>query len=57
MPVHIDQLTTDVIPEPESAAAVTAVSEKPWEEEERARDLTRRLKQNAGRTSAKGFDD
>ena len=43
MPVHIDQLTTDVMPEPEPAASATAVSENSWEEEERARDLARRL--------------
>ena len=57
MAVHIDQLNTDVIPEPELAAVSRQAADKPWDDEERAREVSRRVARDLARTRAEGFDD
>jgi hypothetical protein len=57
MPVHIDQLNTDVIPEPEPQASSRRAPDAPWDEEERARETSRRISRDLARTRAEGFDD
>ena len=57
MSVHIDQLHTEVIPEPESPAVPGVAADMPWDEEERAREMSRRMARDLARTRAEGFDD
>jgi hypothetical protein len=56
MTVHVDELTTEVTPAPESAAPATAELE-PQLEQELIRATTERLARDRARTCAEGFDD
>ena len=58
MGVHIDQLTSDVIPETETAPESSGgESGEAWEEVDRVRQAASRLKRDGRRTCAEGFDD
>jgi len=58
MPVHIDQLNTEVIPEPEAGApSAGSATTEPWAEEERMREVLWRVSRDHARTRAEGFDD
>lgn len=56
MTVHIDTMTTEVIPEPEPPGEATGQT-TPWEELEQARRSYSRMLRDLSRTSAEGFDD
>jgi hypothetical protein len=56
MPVHIDEMTTDVSAEtPESPQAVAPAPD--WQEVWKLRELHARALRDALRTRAEGFDD
>jgi hypothetical protein len=58
MPVNVDNLTTEVVPEPEGPGSVPAgAARRPWEEAEKMREALARVKRDRGRTAAEGFDD
>ena len=57
MTIHIDQLTSDVTPEPEPSAPAAGTSGDPWDELDRARQSHSRLIRDMRRTSSEGFDD
>jgi hypothetical protein len=57
MTVHIDNLTTEVIPEPEPPGEAADEKSQPWEELERLRRSYSRLLRDLSRTAAEGFDD
>lgn len=56
MTVHIDNLTTEVVPEPEPPGESSDES-KPWEELEQLRRSYSRMLRDLSRTAAEGFDD
>ena len=58
MPVHIGQLTTDVIPEPEpSSSASPAPAQEPWDRDEQTREALWHVAREHARTAADGLDD
>jgi hypothetical protein len=57
MPINIENLSTEVIPEPESSGHRTSPSASRWEEAEKIRENFFRWKRNRSRTAAEGFDD
>ncbi len=56
MTVHVDSITSEVIPEPEPSAEGDVESTK-WEELERLRGTYSRMARDQRRTAAEGFDD
>ncbi len=56
MPVHIDQMTSEVIPEVEPASGGNKGTTS-WEELAQLRDRQMRLLRDRLRTAAEGFDD
>jgi hypothetical protein len=57
MSVHVDQVTSEVIPEPEAATAGEAEAGSwTWADEDRFRALQRRTQVDRARTRAEGFD-
>jgi hypothetical protein len=56
MTVHIDTMTTEVVPEPEPPGETTSES-MAWEELEQARRSYSRMLRDLSRTAAEGFDD
>ena len=54
-PVHVDELTSEVVAEPEPDSG--AESAAPADEEDRFRAMRDRLARDAARTRAEGFDD
>jgi hypothetical protein len=58
MAVAVDQLTTEVIPEPEpSSANGSPDKDQTWEIVMRAREAHARLLRDRSRTAAEAFDD
>lgn len=59
MPVHIGQMTTDVIAEPSSNPAARDTNEAPpaWTEEERFRKVREQMACLRRRTTSDGYDD
>jgi hypothetical protein len=59
MPVHIGEMTTDVIAQPATSAPAREANELPaaWTEEERLRKVADRRECLHQRTSAHGYDD
>ena len=57
MAVNVDQLTTEVIPEPEPSEAGAPPPSGPWEIVEQTRAAYSRWMRDHRRTSAEGFDD
>jgi hypothetical protein len=57
MAVNVEQLTTDVIPEPEPSPGGGSQETKTWETIERAREAYSRWMRDRCRTSAEEFDD
>jgi hypothetical protein len=57
MPVNVENLSTEVIPEPEGSPGVAAMPANRWEEAEKVREGCSRLHRNRSRTAAEGFDD
>ncbi len=58
MPVNIGELTSEVVPEPESSPPAASVGEdRMWVELRRHRRNERRREQEESRTRARGFDD
>jgi hypothetical protein len=56
--VHVDEMTSEVIAEPEQASQVgDGDSDQRWAEEERHRWIRERLASDRLRTAAEGFDD
>jgi hypothetical protein len=55
--MNIDQLTSEVIPEPEPEAGATAGTMAPWETEDQIRGAHGRMARDRARTCAEGFDD
>jgi hypothetical protein len=56
MPVHIDQMTSEVIPESEPASGGNEESTS-WEALAQLRDRQARILRDRLRTTAEGFDD
>lgn len=56
MPVHVDQLSTEVIPEPEAPQGGGG-EESRWQQLMRWRQLQANAIRDRLRTSAEGFDD
>jgi len=56
MPVHLDQLTSEVVPEPESHA-VPADPREGGQDAGRLSQLLAHLSENRRRVAAEGFDD
>lgn len=58
MTVNVNQLITEVIPEPEPSAAPGGSDEQQvWDAVARAREAYSRLMRDHARTEAEGFDD
>ena len=58
MPVHIEQLNTEMVLEPDGAQADGPADTEPtWRSVDRARALRSRVDKDRCRTRAKGFDD
>jgi hypothetical protein len=57
MPVHIDQMTSEVVPESEPASGGGYGETPSWEEMAQLRDQQARLLRDRLRTAAEGFDD
>jgi hypothetical protein len=57
MTTHVDELTSDVSVEPEPAPGSAAGPAPDWEAQARLREQLCRLKEDAWRTAAEGFDD
>ena len=58
MAVNVDQLTTDVIPEPEPSATASRQDEQQrWDALMRAREAYSRVMRDHARTAAEAFDD
>jgi len=57
MPVHVDRVLTEVMPEAESPAASSQDgAPSPWEEADRFRAALAALERDKFRTRAEGFD-
>lgn len=56
MAVAVDQLTTEVIPEPEPSSA-SGSPDQTWDIVMRAREAHARLLRDRSRTAAEAFDD
>jgi hypothetical protein len=56
MPVHVDRVLSEIVPEAEPAATGPAKA-APWEEAERLRALLVHEEADRMRTRAEGFDD
>lgn len=57
MAVNVDQLTTEVIPEPEPAPRGSSPESKSWDVIEKTREAYSRWMRDRCRTAAEGFDD
>lgn len=59
MPVHIGQMTTDVIADSPSGPAARDATEAPvsWKEEARSREIRAEVERVQQRTRARGYDD
>jgi hypothetical protein len=57
MPVHVDRVLSEVVPEAEPAAGRPETAAAPWEEAERLRALLAREEWDRMRTRAEGYDD
>ena len=59
MPVNVDNLTTEVIPEPEGPGSerMAKAASRSWEEAEKLRGALARIKYDRSRTAAENFDD
>ena len=58
MPVHIGQMTTELVGEPaQTASAATTDTPAAWAEQERYRRIREQQRQQCLRTRANGFDD
>jgi hypothetical protein len=57
MPINVENLSTEVIPEPEEAAGAGPTSASHWEETEKLRQSLARWRRDRSRTAAEGFDD
>ena len=56
MPVHVDQVVSDVTTEAEPAAQASGENTQ-WEEIDRLRHIKARIEQDRLRTAAEGFHD
>lgn len=56
MPTHVDEIVTEVIPEP-LPAAPSQQSPQRWTAEEQLRAMSKRLASLRARVSAEGLDD
>jgi hypothetical protein len=56
MTVHVQELVTDVVAEPEPRPA-GAGEQSPWDELEKVRSMNRRIERDQRRTHAAGHDD
>jgi hypothetical protein len=57
MAVNVDQLTTEVIPEPEPSPRGGSQENKTWDVIETTREAYSRWMRDRCRTAAEGFDD
>jgi hypothetical protein len=60
MPVHVEELTSDVSVEPGAGSTqggAQSQGQSPWQEADAFRALRERLARNAARTSAEGYGD
>lgn len=57
MPVHIDEISSEVTAVSDTAPAQAGGGEREWEQWDRLRAMQRRLAADSIRTSAEGFDD
>lgn len=57
MPIHIDEMTSEVIPESEPAPGGGSAETTNWEELAQLREQQARLLRDQLRTAAEGFDD
>jgi len=58
MAVHVDEIVSSVIPEPEEQhASAPAAQEPAWKTAAQMRSLHARIVQDRARTAAEGFDD
>ena len=57
MAVNVEQLITDVIPEPEPSATGSPKEAKSWDVIQRTREAYSRWMRDRYRTAAEGFDD
>ena len=57
MAVNIEQLTTEVIPEPEPSTAGGSGETKSWDVIQKTREAYSRWMRDRCRTAAEGFDD
>lgn len=58
MPVHIDELQTDVTTEaPATPPPAAPAADEDWQQRERTRAWIERLAADRARTCAEGFDD
>lgn len=57
MAVNVDQLNTEVIPEPEPSPQGSVQPTKTWEVVERTQEAYSRWLRDRRRTAADGFDD
>jgi hypothetical protein len=56
MPVHVDRVSSEIVPEAEPAPERKGTRPR-WEEAERLKALLAREERNRMRTRAEGFDD
>ncbi len=57
MPVHIDEITSEVTAVSAPPAAQTNRAEREWEQWERLRAMQQRIAADLARVRAEGFDD
>lgn len=56
MPIHVDEMTSDVTTESAAPTSATGGTTN-WEERARVRDIELQIAQDARRTAAEGYDD
>jgi hypothetical protein len=57
MPIHVDEMTSEVIPESEPVWSGGSAEANSWEALAQLRDQQARLLRDRLRTAAEGFDD
>jgi hypothetical protein len=57
MPVHIDQMTSEIVPEPEMPVPPQSAPMTEWHETDHTRQLMARQQLDRMRIAAEGFDD
>jgi hypothetical protein len=57
MPVNVNEIVSNVVPEPESTDSQSGGPEPDWKQAERTREMDTRLFRDRWRTAAEAFDD